>query len=52
MNISNEVIKFVAKSLLEVIEKENLLKDEIISTIRLWAKSGWSKPCEKITKRY
>lgn len=41
MNISNEVIKFIANSLLVIIKDEKLGKDEIIGTLELWGKDGW-----------
>lgn len=41
MNISKEVIKFIANSLLAIIKSENLGKDEIISTLELWGENGW-----------
>lgn len=40
-NISNEVIKFIASSLLAIIKSQKLQRDEIISTLELWAKDGW-----------
>jgi hypothetical protein len=39
----NEIIKFGAKSLIAIIIDQNLEKEEIMSTLRLWAKSGWHK---------
>ena len=42
MNISNEVIKFIASSILAIIKAEKLGKDEIVSTLELWAKDGWA----------
>jgi len=39
----NEFIKFIAGSLIAIILDQNLEKAEIMSTLRLWKKSGWKK---------
>lgn len=41
MNVSKEIIKFIASSLLAIIKSQKLEKAEIISTLELWAKDGW-----------
>ena len=39
----NEFIKYIASGLIAIILDQNLEKEEIMSTLRLWAKSGWEK---------
>lgn len=39
----NDFIKYIAGSLIAIILNENLEKEEIMDTLRLWKNSGWHK---------